>query len=133
MLSTTTILQILLGLGTGVIFLLVARLLAPERTRAFLSIGLAGAAAIYVGFAVWGKAPPVWLGTEVAGLALYSALAWGRVYGAPRLLALGWLAHPLWDIGLHWSGVGAEYAPHWYVVACPSFDILVAIYLMIGL
>lgn len=127
--SGTTLLQILLGLVTGIAFLLAVRALPPRRAQTLSSIGLIGAAVIYVGFALWYGAPASWLRWELGGLALYTALALAPAYGAPRLVALGWLAHPLWDIGMHWSGTGAEYAPHWYVVACPSFDVLVACYL----
>ncbi|TKB43139.1 DUF6010 family protein [Thalassotalea mangrovi] len=45
-------------------------------------------------------------------------------------LALGWLLHPVWDIGLHLQGPGWHIVPPWYAVACVSFDILVAIYIV---
>ncbi len=43
-----------------------------------------------------------------------------------RALAAGWALHPIWDAGLHLQGSGATHAPEWYVVACISFDLLIA-------
>ena len=41
----------------------------------------------------------------------------------------GWMAHPVWDIGLHWFGKGTTFTPTWYAIACASFDWLVAAYI----
>ena len=34
------------------------------------------------------------------------------------------------DAGLHLRGAGAGHAPEWYVLACLSFDLLVAAYVV---
>jgi len=39
------------------------------------------------------------------------------------------MAHPLWDIGLHWFGKGTAFTPTGYAVAYISFDLFVAAYL----
>ena len=49
--------------------------------------------------------------------------------GSPSWLAFGWALHPAWDAGLHLHGYGASFAPEWYVLACISFDLLVAGYI----
>lgn len=42
---------------------------------------------------------------------------------------LGWLAHPLWDVGLHLIAQGRDFTPSVYAIACLSFDLLVAAYI----
>ena len=92
--------------------------------------GLVIAAAIYVIFAVvageWD-----WVGIESLGVALFSVVA---VVGRGRrewLLALGWLIHPLWDLGLHHFFGVSMFAPAWYVWGCLGFDVVVGAFLLV--
>jgi hypothetical protein len=52
--------------------------------------------------------------------------------GSPYWLALGYLLHPLWDFGVHHIGPGWTFAPPPYVIACISFDWVVAAYIFIA-
>jgi hypothetical protein len=52
--------------------------------------------------------------------------------GSPYWLALGYLLHPLWDFGAHHIGPGWSFAPQPYVIACISFDWVVAAYIFIA-
>lgn len=89
------------------------------------------AAAIYVVFAAFGGASPGWLLVETMGVAFYSVFAVLGMRRSRLWLAAGWAAHPAWDGGLHMAGHGAAFSPAWYVVACISFDLLVAAYVLI--
>lgn len=126
----TQALWLLLGVVAAALYVIFARRRGPGREQAILALGLVIAAVIYVGFAViWGNS--LWIAIEMGGLLIYGLfvlLAWRY---AMFWLALGWAAHPLWDILLHWFGRGHTIAPEWYVLACLSFDLLVASYIFV--
>jgi hypothetical protein len=82
------------------------------------------AAAIYVAFALREAG---WMRLELAGLVVYTALAWCGVR-RPRLLALGWLLHAGWDAILH-ADAPETLVPGWYRWACLGFDVVAAIHL----
>lgn len=88
---------------------------------------LALAAWIYVGFALRDGGDG-WMHVELAGAAGYSALAWLGVR-RPSLLALGWLLHAGWDIGVH-CDAPEGLVPGWYRWACLGFDVAAALYLV---
>ncbi|MEM1177714.1 MAG: hypothetical protein AAGM22_05185 [Acidobacteriota bacterium] len=84
----------------------------------------------------------MWVGVEMAGVALYALFAFLGRRRSELFLAAGWALHPVWDLGVHGlhgahdlPGLpeallglrpGVSYAPEWYVLACLSFDVLVA-------
>ena len=119
-------LWLLLGLVFGALFLAFARAQGQAEVRT-LAAGLVVAAIIYVGFA-FAQASVSWVLFEIAGVAFYGALAWLGIRHSVLWLAAGWALHTLWDTWLHLFGGGASFAPEWYVVACISFDLLVAVY-----
>ena len=97
---------------------------SERRERYILAQGLVIAAVIYVVFAaIWGDLR--WIGIEVLGVVGYGVLAWLGLRHSPYWIALGWAAHPLWDVALHFMGPGQHIVPAWYAIACVSFDILV--------
>jgi hypothetical protein len=99
--------------------------------RQVLAIGLLLAAAIYVAFAfAFGADSVDWVALESIGLLAFGCLGWLGIRGNVLWLAAGWGLHPLWDVGLHWHGPGAAVVPAWYAVACVSFDLVVAIYIL---
>ena len=51
---------------------------------------------------------------------------------SPLWLAAGWALHPLWDIALHYVGPGHAFAPETYTIACLSYDLLVAAYIVVA-
>jgi hypothetical protein len=97
--------------------------------RQVLAIGLLLAAAVYVAFA-FGADSVGWVVLESIGLLAFGCLGWLGIRGNVVWLAAGWGLHPLWDVGLHWHGPGAAVVPDWYAVACVSFDLVVAIYIL---
>lgn len=121
------ILWLLLGLVLGALFVVAARRQGGQKERVILAVGLLVAALIYVGFAlVWGNLQ--WIAIEVGGLLLYACFVLLAQRHHVIWLAIGWAAHPIWDIGFHLLGAGHTVAPMWYVLACLSFDLLVAGY-----
>lgn len=101
---------------------------SPGSRFNILGKALVIAALIYVLFAVLGS-NPTWIGIELLGVLLYGVLFLLAKRRDRYLLALGWLLHPVWDVGLHLFGSGASFAPNWYVLMCISFDVTVACYL----
>jgi hypothetical protein len=122
----TFILVLLAGAALGGAFVWLALSRRGHGVRA-LAVGLAVAAAVYVGFAVAGGAPARWLLLEVGGLAIFGALALVGYRRAPPLVAAGWLLHVLWDAPLHVTGGAATYTPQWYPALCLGFDPVAAI------
>ena len=126
-----------LGLLLGVAYAAAVVRFAPSAVRAF-ALGLAIAAAIYPAFAIFGGATWSWLGIELVGVVVFGALVLPALRGGGRpaaaMVALGWALHPLWDLLLHASAVGAfpdapgaGHVPSWYPPACATFDWVVAL------
>lgn len=97
------------------------------------AVGLFVAALVYVVFAWLGRAPGGWLVLEGGGLILFGAAAWLGAWRFPRILALGWGLHVLWDVRLHLEGPGAAYTPDWYPWLCVSFALMIAGAILISL
>ena len=121
---------ILFGLVSAISFIALARI-RPSQELLFLTVGLVVAALIYVGFAIGGGQSKLWIAIEVAGVGVYGLLALLGLLYSNWWLMLGWMAHPLWDIGLHILNKGAAFTPVWYAIACVSFDLVVAMYIAI--
>ncbi len=121
-----TLLWLAAGVIAGAWYIWFATKSHAGRERKAYSNGLLIAAAIYPLFALlWGDV--AWLGVEALGVAVYGVFVWlGRRFSF-YLVAVGWLLHPIWDVGLHLLGPGRHVAPDWYAIACGSFDVLLAL------
>lgn len=120
---------LLIGILLALLFLLLARSRGTKSEPTVLAIGLLVAAIIYIGFALrWGNTQ--WIAIEVGGLLLYALFVLLAQRHNLIWLAIGWAAHPLWDMGLHWLGQEQSVAPEWYVFACLSFDLVMAGYML---
>lgn len=124
-----TLAYLLLGALGAVVFLMLAAK-SPQENR-ILALGLGVAAVLYIAFAWIGQAPAAWVVIETVGAIGYGAVAVLSLYRSRWWLMLGWLAHPLWDVRLHWLGRGSAFAPEGYAVSCISFDLVVAVYIFI--
>lgn len=98
---------------------------ALSRLLVFWATGLGIAAALYVVFAVHGDGSHRWLMIEFGGLALFAGLALLALRLSPWLLAVAWLAHVGWDVGLHGTAA-TGFVPTWYPPLCIGFDLVVA-------
>ncbi|HEU6450529.1 MAG TPA: DUF6010 family protein [Gemmatimonadaceae bacterium] len=114
-----------IGVILGAIFVGLAYAL-PRYTRQILAVGLILAALPYVHFSVGSHQGPLWLAMELAGVALYGAIAVRGLRGSLWWLVAGWALHPIWDIALHYAGPGRAFAPDWYTVPCLGWDLVVA-------
>ena len=103
--------------------------LSLNRLNQAAGVGLIVAAIIYIGFA-WFNGNEPWLLVEALGVLLYGLSAWLAWRFSILWLAAGWGLHPLWDVWVHWLGLGSHIAPAWYAIACLSFDFAVAIYIV---
>ena len=124
-----TIACLLLGAVLAVPLLLYVHRV-PEHARPVLALALVIAALIYILFAAQAEQPVRWLAIEVIGVVAFGVFALLGLRGSIGWLALGWAAHPLWDVALHRAGPGAEFTPQWYALACVSFDLIVAGYIL---
>ena len=57
-------------------------------------------------------------------------MGWLGLRRSPLWLAAGWALHPVWDIALHFFGPGRAFAPETYTIACLSYDLVVAGYIV---
>lgn len=120
---------ILVGAVLGAMFAIVARRLGGGGELRVFGLGLVVAALIYVGLALPSREGR-WLGLESAGLAIFGSLAWLGLR-RPGVLALGWMAHAAWDVGLHLDRAQSVVGP-WYPLTCIGFDLVVAGFLVAG-
>lgn len=93
-----------------------------------MGIALLAAAFIYVAFAM-ASMESTWLLVELAGVVLFGCLVLLGFRRSVGWLALGWLLHVLWDVGLH-TASGVDFVPVWYPIICVSFDLTVAGYII---
>lgn len=120
------------GFVLAVIAFLLSRFTREIVGRALLAIVLIVAAGAYLGFAIGGGARPVWALIELLQAVAFGAMALLGLYRSPYWLAAGWALHPLWDVGLHYIGPGRAFAPMSYAIACVSYDLVVAAYVVIA-
>jgi hypothetical protein len=111
---------------------LLSRFVSDVVGRTLLATVLFAAAGAYFGFAFNDQTPRVWVLIELLQCIAFGTLGLYGWRGSPFWLALGWLLHPLWDFGVHHLGPGWTYAPLRYVMACISFDWVVAGYIFIA-
>jgi hypothetical protein len=100
--------------------------------RVLLATALILAAVFYVLFALRGAAGPAWTVVELVGIAAYATMGLMGLRRSPMWLAAGWALHPLWDLVLHYFGPGHSFAPENYTIACLSFDLVVAAYVVVA-
>ena len=123
------ILEIALGVVFGAILVLLARSRGPRSESVVLAVGLIVTALLYVAFAVAGGASARWSALEVLGVLAFSAFAWLGLRTSPAWLALGWVVHVGWDVGLHLGAGAPAFVPTFFPAFCIGFDLLVAGYL----
>jgi len=106
------------GLGLGLAAFLRRR--PPAGERRGYAVGLAVAAAIYLGFAL--RDPdPGWLLVEAGGVGVFSVAAWLGYARSPWWISGGWIAHVGWDLLLHGGG-HPGFVPEWYTLLCAGLD-----------
>src|SRR4051812_42580395 len=109
-----TLFWLFLGLVAGLLFISLTRRLGELAERRILALGLIAAGLLYAIFAATSDASG-WVALELIGVLVFSIFAELGLKRSVWWLAAGWAAHPLWDAGLHLSGVGAQVAPAFYV------------------
>lgn len=116
----------------SVIAFLLSRLIKDVVGRTLLATVLFAAAGAYFGFAFNVSTPRIWVLIELLQVVAFGTLGLYGWRGSPYWLALGYALHPLWDFGVHHLGPGRTFAPLPYVIACISFDWIVALYIVIA-
>jgi hypothetical protein len=124
--------EIIIGGLIALAVLYAFRNLKDHQYRKFFARTLIIAALIYVGFAIIGiwfdTAGYNWLLVETAGVFIYTLLAYWGLQKSVWFLSIGWLAHVLWDVGLHF-GDGVAFVPWFYPTVCIGFDIVFGVYI----
>ncbi|MGH8509705.1 MAG: DUF6010 family protein [Gammaproteobacteria bacterium] len=115
----------------GVISLAPHLFLSPEMSLGFAGVLLGVIAGVYFGFAVVrGSNREQLIEFNVAsGFGIAALLGLGV---SPWFLALGYLAHGLWDLAHHNSAkLGLVSIPQWYVPWCVIIDFIVGLGLIL--
>jgi hypothetical protein len=120
--------QLLTGAVACGLFIVLARRLNAERELRLYALSLVIAALVYVIFTARG-ATLRWLVIELAGLAVFTLLAWLGLKVSALILAFAWAAHAAWDVLLH-KLQNVAFVPDWYPLACLAFDLLLAGYII---
>ena len=144
------------GAVTSAIAFLLSRFARDIAGRAFLVILLFTATGAYFGFAVMAQAGPLWLLIELAHIIGFGVMGLLGLRGSKDLhssadlrdstelrgstdlsrsaywIAAGWALHPVWDVAVHYFGPGNSFAPWPYTIACLSFDLIVAAYVVLA-
>lgn len=116
----------------SVIAFLLSRFVGDIYGRSLLVIFLFIAGGAYVGFAVGAGASGLWFVAEVVHVVVLGAIGLLCLRGSPYWIAAGWAAHPLWDFPLHYIGPGHSFAPESWAISCVSFDLVVAVYIVLA-
>jgi hypothetical protein len=124
-----TLIQLLIGILACLIFVLVARRADSKRELRVYAMALIAAALVYVGFAIAAGAALSWVALEVSGLALFSLIALLGLRYSVWILALGWVAHAVWDALLD-EVLKVGFVPDWYPFVCVGFDLFLAVYIV---
>jgi hypothetical protein len=111
---------------------LLTRFVGDGYGRALLEIILFIARGVYVGFAVATGSSGAWFLAEMMQAVALGVLGLLGLRGSPYWLAAGWALHPLWDFFLHYLGSGHEFATESWAIACVSFDLVVAAYIVVA-
>ena len=125
--------QLAFYVASGVILaswlLFYSRRFAVAARYHLLAAGLSIASLVYVVFALI-SLNTIWITVEVVGLLLFLMFVWLAYQYSFWFVALGWLLHIVWDVGIHGMET-APYVPQWYAWLCVGFDGIVACYLML--
>ena len=127
-----TTLALILGTALALVFVRLARRYPAGGEMRIYAVGLVVTALVYVIFGAVGGAGARWLALEILGVVVYGAAAWAGFRGRHWLLAVGWALHVVWDVALHLRGAGAEYTPPWYPWSCVSFDLVIAVAVLVS-
>ncbi len=123
------VLDLLVGAVLALAAIRFGRRLQPAREHRFYAVGLIAAAFIYVVFSLRADAY-LWLAVEGGGLVLFGSLAYLGLTRSAWFLVAGWLAHVVWDVGLHY-GMNTPFVPAPYPGWCLSFDVVIAVYIAV--
>ena len=124
----------LAALVAGVIFggvtLIIPSLLSRDTAFGLLAILLGMIASVYLGYALADGRLRAFQ-VEYVGMVIFAGLATiALARHSALLLALGYLAHGLWDLLHHGRGVEVR-MPWWYVPLCLGYDTVVAGYVLV--
>lgn len=128
MITTYLVAGAIQGLVLVAVAYLLSRFTRDIVGRSLLAAFLFVAAALYIVFAVRAGEGTFWVAGELVGVGIYGIMALWGLSGSPLWLAAGWVAHPVWDVALHYFGPGGAFAPAGYTITCLSFDLMVAAY-----
>jgi hypothetical protein len=116
--------NVLLGLGLAAVTCLLLWPLSAETARGVVSHLVTLIAAVYIGFAIGSKGE-LSVRRQLAGSAVFVALALAGLWHGWIWLVLGLALHGFWDF-LHHGERGHDVVPGWYVPACAAYDWAVA-------
>lgn len=115
-----------LALG-GLLLFVVFSLRWPRYCRWVAAVGLPVSSALYIVFLLLSVCSRMHWQLELLGTVVFAGVAWWGLRRGLNILIWGWLAHPLWDLGLHHQVLTQQVIAQQggcatYVLTCALFD-----------
>ncbi|NBC24470.1 MAG: hypothetical protein GVX78_02520 [Bacteroidetes bacterium] len=126
--KSTTIKNILIGLGLAFITIIIHLMLSERRGLELSSFLLVLIASIYYGFAFLSRHKKAMV-IEIVVASVFVIMGISGLWFTPWILILGLVLHGLWDIAHHNNSIKLAEIPKWYVPFCATYDWVIAIYL----
>ena len=114
------------GLVLGILFVRLAMRFGAAAERAIYAVGLVVVAAVYPVLAGMHGAGG-WFPAEIVAAMAFVAIAVLGLIRSPLWLSGGWVLHAAWDSPVHLATTGSTFVPVAYILACASFDLVVAL------
>ncbi len=125
------LIDLTIGFILSILTILMTRRFRPAKEYRFYAVALAGAAMIYVVFAMRAEVEQArWLGIEGLGLLAFGFIAYLGATRSAWFLVGGWIAHVAWDVAIHGYGT-TPFVPAPYPMWCLVYDLVVALYIAV--
>ena len=120
--------ELIIGIILAGVSILLIQVFPSGIHQKIYAIALMIAASIYVIFSSLSNNIN-WVFIELSGVILFGVIAFLGVKFSPWFLAIGWFAHPVWDLLIdnHTSSI---FVPQWYPTICIGYDLAIALYIV---
>ena len=128
--KSKTIINILIGLGLGVITIMLHLMLSETRGLELTSFLLVLIGSVYYGFALLSKHKRAII-IEIVVASVFVMMGIFGLWFSHWILIIGLFLHGLWDILHHNSSIKLVRIPQWYIPFCATYDFTIALYLTV--
>ncbi len=128
--KSKTLINILIGLGLGIVTIILHLTLTESKGLELTSFLLVLIGSVYYGFALLSKHKKAMI-IEIIVASVFVAMGIFGLWISPWVLVIGLFLHGLWDIAHHNSSSKLVKIPQWYIPFCATYDWVIGIYLIL--